>query len=121
MDGYSLEPDGDEVLADEAYDLLVGVRHNRRGRELDANAVARGPVAVDVRVRRRRPVGARLVHGGGRRQSAGPLARRPVPCALVPRVTGGQTGPRAATSAPRSPERRDHKRSRRIGLEAAAE
>lgn len=113
------------MLPDEAHNLLVGLRHAQagrcRGRGRGQVTVVRGPVAVDM-LRRRAAVGARLVHGcglGGRRQPAGPLARRPMPCALVPRVTGGQAGPLAAACAPRSSERRDHERARRIGLDAA--
>lgn len=120
-----LKAERDEMLPDETHNLLVCLSEllllgGRRRGQLQV-AVARGPIAVHVVLRRRSAaVGARLVHAwrlGGRRQPARPLARRPVPCALLPLVTGGQAGPLAATSAPRSPERRYHELVRRIGLD----
>lgn len=111
------------MLAYQAHDLLVRLTHPQ-ARRLQVAITCR-TVAVDmVRRRRRSAVGAGLVHvcgPGGRRQPAGPLARRPVPSALVARVSGGQAGPLRCTHSPRSSERRDHERARRIGLDALAE
>lgn len=97
------------MLSDESHYFLVGLRHSLGRRGQGAVAVR---VAIEVR---RGAVGAGLRHGGGRwrRQPAGPLARRPMPGALVARVSGGQAG---GASAPRCPERRAHCRARRIGL-----
>lgn len=112
---YSLEADGEQVLSYEAHDLLVRLGHAQAGGQL---AVAR---RVAVEVQRRRAVGLRrLVHGGcgglrlRRRQPAGAFARRPMACALVARVSGGQAGPRGSPSAPRA------QRARRIGRARAS-
>lgn len=104
------------MLPYEAHDLLVSLGHAQARRRQVA-------IARRVTVNVWRAVGARLVHvcgpggPGWRRQPAGPLARRPMPSALVARISGGQAGPLCCAREPRSSERRDHERTRRIGLD----